>query len=443
MPPSTDPARRSRLSPDDGTFAVWADLHNHTLLSDGVGEPEDAFASMRDSGLDVAALTDHATIGYGLFSRIDPCARFTRPSPQHGGCRAAVGLNDDGWHRTGALADAADEPGRFTAIRGFEWTHPLLGHLNVWDSANWIDALHTVGIGWDGLGDEARRIPGIGTLLHDVLSAIPGDPGMGPLYDWLTQEPHGEHGGGHDALAGFNHPGREPGWFDAFRHDPRLAERMVSVEAFNKTDDFLFDDPTQSALTACLDAGWRPGLIGVSDEHGADWGRPVGKGRAVLWVRELTRAGVREALLARRVAATRERGLRIDATAGGVHTAAVGRGVRMGGTVPHRRGPLTFALDLGPGREWAGRRVQVQLLRPGGELPAVAHLEDGTVPDTGAPPITVTVDLDADDGPWVLLRIADPDTPSHDPAPPGHPGALRALAYTSPFWLDPTGVTGS
>src|SRR5690606_585318 len=52
--------RRSRVS--TGTTLVHADLHNHTLLSDGDGNPEDAFVSMRAAGLDVAALTDHATL---------------------------------------------------------------------------------------------------------------------------------------------------------------------------------------------------------------------------------------------------------------------------------------------------------------------------------------------------------------------------------------------
>ncbi len=27
--------------------------------------------------------------------------------------------------------------------------------------------------------------------------------------------------------------------------------------------------------------------------------------------------------------------------------------------------------------------------------------------------------------------------PNDAPGPPGHPGNLRALAYASPFWLDP------
>ncbi|MGH3945742.1 MAG: hypothetical protein ACRDSI_11945, partial [Pseudonocardiaceae bacterium] len=59
--PEGGAARDSRIS--RGTVLVHADMHNHTLLSDGAGDPEAAFPSMRDAGLDVAALTDHAIRG--------------------------------------------------------------------------------------------------------------------------------------------------------------------------------------------------------------------------------------------------------------------------------------------------------------------------------------------------------------------------------------------
>jgi hypothetical protein len=46
---------------------------------------------------------------------------------------------------------------------------------------------------------------------------------------------------------------------------------------FNRTDDYLFDgwsSGQSSQLNACLNAGWRTGLTGVTDEHGTNWGRP-------------------------------------------------------------------------------------------------------------------------------------------------------------------------
>jgi len=426
--PSASPSeRRSRLF-DDGTRLAFADLHNHTLLSDGEGDPERAFVSMREAGLDVAALTDHAILAYDQVSELDPVDLLRRlDAGVARRLRAAIGLDQQGWELAGRLADAADEPGRFVAIRGFEWTNPVLGHLNVWLSSTWIDALHTTGIGWDGIADEAKRLPAIGSILHDVLDALPGDPGMRPVYDWLAAER-----GGLDGLAGFNHPGREPGWFDAFRHDPRIADRVVSLELFNKHDEFLFDDARQSPLVTCLDAGWRVGLLGVSDEHGDAWGFPAGKGRGGLWLRELSRDGVREALRARRFYATNQRALRLDAAV---------QGVRMGGTVPHRTGPVTVALDLQTPPEQAGWPLQVQVLRPGPGVPAVVHVQDVVVGEPDEP-LTFRVDLDADDGPWVVVRVADPATSTSRPGPDGHAGNLGGVAYASPWWLDPAATPG-
>src|SRR5690606_15644853 len=48
-------ARSSKLT--QGTTLVHADMHNHTVMSDGDGSADAAFASMREAGLDVAALT--------------------------------------------------------------------------------------------------------------------------------------------------------------------------------------------------------------------------------------------------------------------------------------------------------------------------------------------------------------------------------------------------
>ena len=66
-------SRRSSLFP--GTRLVHADLHNHTLYSDGAGDPSKAFASMRAAGLDAAALTDHSTVGKALGALTGSCAR--------------------------------------------------------------------------------------------------------------------------------------------------------------------------------------------------------------------------------------------------------------------------------------------------------------------------------------------------------------------------------
>jgi hypothetical protein len=389
--PSAGANRRSRIS--RGTRLVHADLHNHTLLSDGDGDPALAFASMRSAGLDVAALTDHATLSDNVLGEV--LAGLLPPE-----YKQLAGLTQADWARTRRLADNADDPGRFTALRGFEWSEPLLGHVNVWFTEHYVDVLQA----------------GV----------------MQPLLDWLRREPGLVLDGGAGGLAGFNHPGREPGRFQEFHYDRRVRDRVVSLEMFNRRDDFLFEgyaSGQSSPLVTCLDAGWRTGITGVTDEHGVDWGHPEGKGRTGLWVDEHSRQGVKRAMRARRFFATRTSGLRVDATA----TPPGGNAVRMGGVLPMRRGAVKIRLDLARDASWVGRELHAQVLRPGTDVPTVAAV----VPFRVGPVVELRVPVDIADGDWMLVRIADPGELQKTPGPDGHPGNELGIAYTSPWWLKP------
>ncbi len=400
-PPAPDgdrpsPRRRSRLV-DDGTRLVHGDLHNHSLHSDGRGDPEKAFASMRAAGLDVAALTDHASIprlGLGdlhLGQYPDEGAlAIARSAPRS--------FDEAAWERTARLADEHDVPGEFTALRGFEWTEPWLGHVNVWFSGGYLPV------------------------------TTPGT--LRGLQDWLVEaEP--------DALFGYNHPGREPGRLEEFARPghlgasgPALERRMVAAEAFNRQWDFLFGGdavaagvPGRSPLAAILDAGWRPGLIGCSDEHGTSYGL-AGKGRTGLWVREHSRDGVREALAARRVFATREVGLRLDATLDGVRM-----GTPLDGSLGGRH---ELAVDLAGGA-YDGEDVVLQVLVGDGDGGVVVAC---SVPGTGGDVTRGEVTL-PDGCAWVVLRVADPHHHSDTPGPDGHPANAWGVAYASPWWPAP------
>jgi hypothetical protein len=369
-PESVDAYGTGRTSPLlPGYALVHADLHNHTRLSDGYGDPRQAFDSMRAAGLDAAAITDH-----------------TNPPGPFG-----IGLDERGWDQVAALAKAADRAGEFVAIRGFEWSHPLLGHINVWDSPAWTAPV----------------------------SLQAGD--LDRFYDWLGTQEAGE------ALTSFNHPGSRGTIlrFGGFTLRAPLRPRMVGLEMFNKTDDYLLgvEDRGMSPLVQCLDAGWQPGLIGVTDEHGRDWGRPDGKGRTGLFVDELSRVGVREALTARRSFAARIKGLRLAATLGGV---AMGQPLRR----PAARGPLELAVDLDLGPLGAGLELSVQLLRWGPSVPAVeevARVSSGSLLRT-----EVTVDPDE---PWLVLRVTDPSGRAGRGMPAAYAGLGRSIAYASPWWV--------
>lgn len=375
---ATSASRVSRVS--RGTLLAHADLHNHSLASDGAGDPSEAFASMRRAGVDVAALTDHATDGL------------------------VPGIDDRDWERAGLLADAAQEDGAYVALRGFEWTSSGLGHMNVWFSQLWTSP---------GAGDR------------------PDAAVMQRFYDWLGRRPRRHVHGGGDALVGFNHPGREPGRFGGFTYAPALLERVVGMEIFNRDEDYLFegvDRGAASPLCECLDVGWRVGLSGVTDEHGSDWGYPLGRGRTGLWVAELSRPAVREAMRERRFFATRERGLRVDAAA----ASGNGRPARMGQTLRHTGGPLALLLDVDRGEAFHGETVRVQVLQTGRPLPRVVEERDVVLGDSA---VELTTPVSRADGDWVVVRITDPSQPADWRAGGRWADAGHALAYTSPFFL--------
>jgi hypothetical protein len=288
----------------------------------------------------------------------------------------------------------------------------------------------------EGIAQFLHDVPGLGPVIDPVVDGLVRDlpttnQGMELFYAWLGRDPSTPLlGGGLDGLSGFNHPGREPGRFSSFSYDAALRERMVSMEIFNRGEDYLFegtDVGRVSPLTQCLDAGWRVGLLGVSDEHGTDWGYPDGKGRTGLYVRRLTRAGVREAMEARRFFSTRLRGLRFGGSA---------NGTQMGSALRLRKGPVRFLVDVDRGPAWYGKALQVQVLTTGTPLPTVLHSEAFTVPTDGSL-ISFTAPVDAEAGRWLVLRLSDPAEPADRRAPASYRPFGNAVAYTAPFFLEP------
>ena len=266
-------SRTSRLF-GPGRFVVHTDLHNHSVLSgDAVGDPKAAFAQFRAAGLDVASLTEHAIMG----------RTHGQVTCRSGPCRAFIGMNDADWKRVRKLADKANDDGHFITLHGFEWTTPTMGHANVWFTKDWIDGLQAGAVitprGATQIGEVLPVPPEVAALFEHA----PDIASMDGFYDWLASPPgRPVLGGGRDGLAGFNHP-NEYGNFENFEFHRRVASQLVSCEALNADRDFFFwgvDEGQPFPLNACLNAGWRVGLIGVSDEHGHNYG-VAGKARVV------------------------------------------------------------------------------------------------------------------------------------------------------------------
>ena len=363
-------------------------VHEHTAYSDGEPgtRPATAFAAVRERGSSFMFSTEHSdtnalpivTNTKCLGPSITMCAIADQERP-------ADSLRK--WDAIAEQADAATDSG-FVGVRGFEWTNDRHGHLNVLYSRNYTNAKH------DG-----------GYLSMDF------------FWNWFTTPP--EQGGGADGLGTFNHPGRReigeliPGGFvspftpdegvegsdwNAFAYVPAADQRMVGMELFNGSDYGDADEihPAGSYGEA-LDNGWHVGAIGAEDTHNTDWGLPS-KHKTVILAPELTREGLRTALLDRRFYAVRRAGVRMTFTA---------NGAPMGTRLTAASGdPLSLAASTDV---------------PGATLELVTS--GGAVVATGAGTLTAERPASASER-WYFVRVRGADGTS--------------VAYSSPVWVEGT-----
>jgi hypothetical protein len=418
---ATGASRSSRLG--GSLTLVHSDLHNHSLISgDALGAAHDALNEIKARGIDVACMTEHAVSGLGH-------GQFDCPDWKMGGCRFVEGINANDWQSMSEIADAAYKPGSFVSFRGFEYSTPTVGHINVWFGKDFTDPAHEFALATPRAVSEAWRVFPQSKPVADRFKNAPDTALIAPFYDWLTTTPGTfPFGGGADAIAAFNHPGYFGNFQDYLFH-ARAVRQMVLMETFNPINsdpDYFWygaDQGLPNPFNACLNKGWRVGFHGVSDEHSGVYGQR-GKGRGGLWVTSLTRAGVRRAMESKRTFATLEPGLRLDAKA---------NGVPMGSAVRPTSRPVKVLLDIDRGSSWTGKRLLVEVVGPGKEKagPALLDVIPIRVPAAHQPVVSFDV---RPRGPWMFLRIIDPERKNHPfaKAPFNNGGAF---AYASPWFF--------
>ena len=104
----------------------------------------------------------------------------------------------------------------------------------------------------------------------------------------------------------------------------------------------------------------------------------------------------------------------------------------MGSSMPLPSKPVTILLDIARGPDWVGKELVVEVIGPGTDGPRLIELVTIVVPSDRQPPVKFKVQPQ---GPWLFLRIIDPDRPNHAlaKAPFNNGGAL---AYASPWFFD-------
>lgn len=208
----------------------FGNLHSHSGVSDGNGTQQEAFTWARDvAGYDFYVITDHAEY----------------ISPRE-------------WRETGDQADIFNEKGRFVAMRGFEWSHPLAGHINVYNTSSYTNIFLT--------------------------------PDLFRFYNWLDN---------HNGLAQFNHPGREPLTFQNFRFDESVFDNFFAMETGNK-DAGNLNGEYLAYYPQALSKGWCLAPTSNQDNHTLS----SNSHRTAVIATELSRGGLIDAMKNRRIYST-------------------------------------------------------------------------------------------------------------------------------------------
>ncbi len=231
----------------------FGDIHGHSRLSDGTGTPEDFYRYAREvSGLNIAALTDHADFG-------------------------TIPIRGEVWDRIVRAANRAYRPGEFVTLVGFEWTSWKYGHRNVY---------------YRGAGGPVFSSLEAGSDTPEEL--------------WKLLEPY-------PAMTVAHHAGGGPIAAD-WNIRPEARERLVEISSIHGTSEQLGGEYTiyrpvpGTFVRDALKRGYRFGFIGSGDNHdghpgNGSAGSPV-TGLFGLYGTGLTREEVWEALQQRRVYAT-------------------------------------------------------------------------------------------------------------------------------------------
>lgn len=360
------------------------DLHSHTAYSDGAPgtRPADTYAAGRSAGLDFKAVTDHSewlpTPIHADEACLDP--RSDRLPPD-----CVISPTDDPgavrkWAATHEQAAAASTE-EYLAVPGFEWSSPYQGHVVVHGTEGYATFLETGGATMDG------------------------------FWEWFTRDP--ALGGGADGLAFFAHPGREPETFEDFRYVPEAADRVVGCEVFNRDDAYF-----EGGLAAALDAGWRVGAVGSTDNHAATLYRPD-RPKTVLVVPDdapWSLSTLEATLAARRFYATYNESLQLRVTAdgremGGTVTAPAGSGVEV----------RVDAFDPATDDAVEG----IVLYTNGATEVARTTLDE---PDRGAS-LAYEATAPSEGTRWYVAKVL---------GPAGREGPHRGSAFASPVWLEGT-----
>ncbi|UCE30658.1 MAG: DUF3604 domain-containing protein, partial [Burkholderiales bacterium] len=273
----------------DGYRILYGDIHNHNAHGYGIGSIERSLEIAR-THLDFFAFTGHSSW-------------HDMPSMEGGRERHWIdGFKrlKETWPRVQAVIADGNRDGMFNAFLGFEW------HSSYWgDQCVILPADHRpLFYAPDLAGLRSLCVEENALMIPHHLAYPAGNRGVNwdafdesctPVVEVFSEHGNGEH---------------DRGPYDYFTHS--MGGRS-----------------TPNTARAALDAGLRFGFVGSSDDH-AGFPGAYGEGLMAAWVEDFTRAGILEAIRARRTYALTGDRIEVEFTVDG---APMGASIHAGASV--------------------------------------------------------------------------------------------------------------
>lgn len=361
----------------------FGNLHAHTSLSDGVEEPQDAYAFARDeAGLDFMALSEHNHAQAG---------RIANNHSLYSGSQADSLIS---------VANRMTENGRFVALYGQEFSTISSGnHMNV------LDVPRVIGVA-NGAFDS---------LLNDFLPN--NHDTTGGLAVLLLNHP-ATSGSGAENEYGRDDFGSDAEWIRRMRDHASLIA-MINGPSHQDGTGLPPGQPAEGEVFRYLNLGFLLAPTADQDNHKPNWGATT-EARTAVIADELSKPALLRAMKARHVYATEDSNLRVVCRVNG-----------------HLCGDRIAAPA-------AGTELQIELTLHDDDEPSASYEIDVFSDDIGDDPARNPTEVVAQEGntavplkiqdirysggsQYVFFRIRQQTDDDED------------RAWTSPVWLEPGG----
>ncbi|KYH34880.1 hypothetical protein CLTEP_12020 [Clostridium tepidiprofundi DSM 19306] len=237
--------------------------HSHTNISSGVGSPIEAYTKSRKRELDYLIITDHSRrlSGKGTMS-INKLKR---------------GKDFDKWDLTNYEAGIVNKKHKkFLALAGFELSTSFWGHVNVYNSRDYIR-------------NKMKNLY--------------------MFYEWLNTR--------NNAIISINHPNESSADIE---YSLELDEYLNFIEVANGIPPKKYMR-REHIYFKLLDKGWHLGVLNSQDNHKDDWG--ISDNLTVIAAEKLTKKAFFEALKMRRTYSTESRTLKLIVKCNGYYMGSI------------------------------------------------------------------------------------------------------------------------